>query len=215
MKLKRKMKKMGNEMITVNCLSRMFRTIPRSEQHRDTCKNGFMECLKSVESENKSCEVKRGTDAGMYRQTISEKIQNMPYHPSNDLDTTMISISDAGIERMMKDPGYESWVMKQIKGVFAWNDPFRGLAGGKLNIIRVGAAEEDLKITTERAGFPNGQDSMMPKVYDDDDGFWIRREKRFDDQMDMVKEIQMRESNGIVTMPSPILTITGKTGSPK
>lgn len=78
-------------------------TIYLQGKARVTCKNGFMECLKSVESENKSCEVKQNTDAGMYRQTISEKIQNMPYHPSNDLDTTMISISDAGIERMMKD----------------------------------------------------------------------------------------------------------------
>ena len=115
---------------------------------------------------------------------------------------------------MMKDPEYETWVLKQINGIFSWNDPFRGLAGGKLNIIRVGEKEEDLKITAERAGFPNGQDSMMPKVHDDDD-FWIRRGKRFEDQMEMAKEMQMQEDDGDMTMPSSVLEIMAKTGDQK
>lgn len=202
---------MGNEMITVNNLSRMFRTIPKSEPYKENQKQDFADCLKSVAGVEKGqCDTNRDMDAGTYRQMISDRIQNMPYHSSNDLDTTMIAISDTGIERMMKDSEYETWVLKQINGIFSWNDPFRGLAGGKLNIIRVGEKEEDLKITTERAGFPNGQDSMMPKVHGDDDGFWIRRGKRFEDQMEMVKEMQMQKDDGDMAMPSSVLEIMTK-----
>ena len=176
-------------MITVNTFSRMFRTIPRLERHEETQSKEFMNCIKDAAGiKNRLCDIDTGMDVGKYRQIIAERIQDMPYHSSNDLDTTLINISDTGIERMMNDSEYESWVMKQINSVFTCNDPFRELSGGKLNIIRVGAIEKDFIITTERVGFPNGQDSMIPKVHEeDDDGFWIRREKRFEEQMEMIK----------------------------
>ena len=50
----------------------------------------------------------------------------------------------------------------------------------------------------ERAGFPGGQDSMMPKVHkEDDEGYWERREKWFEEQMDMMEEIQQRKEDGL------------------
>ena len=207
---------MENNLITVNTFSRMFRAIPRTEKSKCTGSRGFMYHLKSAASTGDKMpdveqDVDWSIDAVAYRQLIADRIQNMPYNFSNDLDTTMISISDAGIERMMKEPEYETWVLKQIKGLFMRYDPFRGLAGGKMNIIRIEAAEEDLRITTERAGFPNGDESMLPKTQRDEDGFWIRREKRFEEQMDIMEKIQELKDDGIRAVPSEMIGLIGKT----
>lgn len=56
----------------------------------------------------------------------------------------------------------------------------------------------------ERAGFPNGQDSMMPKVRkDEDDSFWERRVKNFEEQMELNEEIKDKEKAGIPVALNP------------
>ena len=205
----------GSEMITVNSLSRAFRTIPKSDG-KSIKTDDFADHIKRAETSLDSEDaVKREMSADEYRQVLSERIQSLPFDSSNRMDSTMISISDAGIKRMMSDSKYESWVIGQIKSLFKFNDPFSGLAGGKMNIIRVGADESDFKVTMERAGFKHGQDSMIPKVYKDDKGFWMRRLETTEEQLEMAQELQMEKEEGDGSMPNPMLNIlTGMSKKP-
>ncbi len=190
---------MGNDMMTVSSASRMFRQIPvQKVRGGDIPVTSFSECFRSVSETGKNADRQTTMDLDEYRQNLYDRFQSMPYHSSNRLDTTMISISDAGIQRMMGDPEYETWVCGQVRALFSANDPFSGLCGGKFLIVRVGDKEEDFNVTMDRAGFPNGQDSMMPKVRkDEDDGFWIRREKQFENDMDLLEEMKEKEVAGI------------------
>ena len=188
---------MGNEAMTISAMTRMLRQIPVVHSSPKNEEVSFGDCVRKA-SESVADAKNEKTQIAEYRQTLYNKLQSIPYHSSNQLDTTQISISDAGIRRMMEDPDYEKWVTNQVNTIFSERDPWSSLAGGKFIMMRFGEEESDLKITMERAGFPGGQDSMMPKVHkNDDDGFWIRRGKRFEEQMDMIEEMQEKEAAGI------------------
>ena len=188
---------MASDMMTINSTSRMFRQIPvQKRQPSVVLEDSFADCIRPASESDRT--FGKTVNASEYRQMLYDKFQSMPFNTSNRMDTTMISISDAGIQRMMKDPEYEEWVCSQVRTLFLSNDPFSGLYGGKFLIVRVGEKEEDLNITMDRAGFPNGQDSMVPKVRkDEDDGFWIRREKQFEEDMDILDEMKEKEEAGI------------------
>ena len=166
---------MGNEAMTISAMTRMLRQIPVVHSSPKNEEVSFGDCVRKA-SESVADAKNEKTQISEYRQILYNRLQSLPYHSSNQLDTTQISISDAGIRRMMEDPDYEKWVTNQVNTIFSERDPWNSLAGGKFIMMRFGEEESDLKITMERAGFPGGQDSMMPKVHkDDDDGFWIRR----------------------------------------
>lgn len=188
---------MGNETMTISAMTRAFRQIPVVYQQPEKDGASFGDCVRKA---TESVTDTKGENAQIseYRQAFYSKLQSLPYHSSNQLDTTQISISDVGIKRMMEDSEYEKWVTAQVKTLFSERDPWSSLAGGKFILMRFGAEEAELKITMERAGFPGGQDSMMPKVRkEDEDSFWIRRGKRFEEQMELIEEMEEKEAAGI------------------
>ena len=190
---------MNNNMMTINSTSRAFRQLPTYKpSYIDNAVASFDECLKKEAEKGLVQNDRDGINVDEYRANLYNRLQNLSYDSTNRMDTTIISISDAGIKRMMDDSEFEKWVVGQVKSMFSTNDPFSGLAGGKLIIMRFGENESDLDITMERAGFPNGQDSMMPKVRkDEDDSFWKRRVKSFEEQMELNEEINDKEKSGI------------------
>ena len=195
-----------NNMITISNMSRAFRHNP-VQTSNSIGDNGssFSECIqketeKTVRGNNNPA---RSEDE--YRMYLNDRLQNLSFNSSNRMDTTMISVSDDGIRRMMEDHEYEEWVIGQVKNVFSSNDPFSALAGGKFIMMRFGENESDLSINMERAGFPNGQDSMMPKVKNEDDGFWARREETFREQMEIDKIIRQKEAEGFSVMINPFV----------
>ena len=190
---------MNNNMITINSTSRAFRQLPTCKPTNiDKEGASFDECLKKESEKGLVQNDRERINADEYRTNLYNRLQNLSYDSTNRMDTAIISISDAGIKRMMDDSEFEKWVVGQVKSMFSTNDPFSGLAGGKLIIMRFGENESDLDITMERAGFPNGQDSMMPKVRkDEDDSFWERRVKSFEEQMELNEEIKDKEKAGI------------------
>lgn len=196
---------MNNNMITINSTSRAFRQLPTYKPlYIDNAVASFDECLKKEAKKGLVQNDRDGVNVDEYRANLYNRLQNLSYDSTNRMDTTIISISDAGIKRMMDDSEFEKWVVGQVKSMFSTNDPFSGLAGGKLIIMRFGEDESDLDITMERAGFPNGQDSMMPKVHkDEDDSFWKRRVESFEEQMELNEEIKDKEEAGIPVALNP------------
>ncbi len=200
-----------NNMITISNMSRSFRQTPVFRpNNNDVSETSFAEFVQKeiVKQSISNDETIRSVDE--YRTYLNDKLQNLSFDSSNRMDTTMVSISDAGISRMMKDPQYEKWVTSRVKSMFSTNDPFSGMAGGKFIIMRFGERESDLNVTIERAGFPNGQDSMMPKTHkDEDENFWNRRQNRIEEQIEVSEEIREREAEGLSIMINPFFDISG------
>ena len=201
-----------NNMITISSMSRAFRQTPvRRPSKNDVRGASFADCVqKEADKQNiPNNETMRSVDE--YRTYLNDKLQNLSFDSSNRMDTTMVSISDVGINRMMKDPEYEKWVICQVSSMISTDDPFSGMAGGKFIIMRFGERESDLSVTIERAGFSNGQDSMMPKTHkDEDENFWNRRQNRLEEQIEISEEIREREAEGLSIMINPFLDISGK-----
>ncbi len=200
-----------NNMITISNMSRSFRQTPvLRPNNNDVNGASFAECVqKEIDKQSiANDETIRSVDE--YRTYLNDKLQNLSFDSSNRMDTTMVSISDVGISRMMKDPQYEKWVTSQVKSMFSTNDPFSGMAGGKFIIMRFGERESDLNVTIERAGFPNRQDSMMPKTHkDEDENFWNRRQNWLEEQIEISEEIREREAEGLSIMINPFFDISG------
>ncbi len=201
-----------NNMITISNLSRSFRQTPiLRPNNNDASGASFADCVQKEADKQNISNDETIQSVDEYRTYLNNKLQNLSFDSSNRMDTTMVSISDAGINRMMKDPGYEEWVIGQVRSVFSANDPFSGMAGGKFIIVRFSDKESDLNITMERAGFPSGQDSMMPKTHkDEDENFWNRRQNRLEEQIVINEEIREREATGLSIMITPFLDLTGK-----
>ena len=143
-----------NNMITISNMSRSFRQTPvLRPNNNDVSGASFAECVQKeiVKQSILNDETIRSVDE--YRTYLNDKLQNLSFDSSNRMDTTMVSISDVGINRMMKDPEYEKWVICQVSSMISTNDPFSGMAGGKFIIMRFGERESDLSVTIERAGF--------------------------------------------------------------
>ncbi len=115
---------MTSDMMTINSTSRMLRQIPvQKHQPSDMSGDSFADCIRSASDSDRTSV--KAVDVSEYRQMLYDKFQSMPFNTSNRMDTTMISISDAGIHRMMKDPEYEEWVCSQVRTLFSANDWIR------------------------------------------------------------------------------------------
>ena len=93
-----------NNIITISSMSRAFRQTPvRRPSNNDACGASFADCVqKEADKQNISNnETIRSVDE--YRTYLNNKLQNLSFDSSNRMDTTMVSISDAGISRMMND----------------------------------------------------------------------------------------------------------------
>ena len=206
-----------NNMITISNMSRAFRQNPvRTSNSIGDNRSSFSECIQKETGKNVRESNNPVRSEYEYRMYLNDRLQNLSFDSSNRMDTTIISFSDAGIRRMKDDHEYEEWVVSQVKALFSSNDPFSTLAGGKFIIMRFGENESDLSINVERAGFPNGQDSMMPKVKNEDDGFWTRREETFKEQMEINRLVKQKETEGFSVVINPFameLSANKKAGS--
>ena len=201
-----------NNMITISSMSRAFRQTPvRRTSNNDVRGASFADCIQKEADKQNIPNIETTCSVYEYRTYLNDNLQNLSFDSSNRMDTTMVSISDVGISRMMKDPQYEKWVTSQVKSMFSTNDPFSGMVGGKFIIMRFGERESDLNVTIERAGFPNRQDSMMPKAHkDEDENFWNRRQNRIVEQIEVSEEIREREAEGLSIMINPFFDISGE-----
>ena len=59
-----------------------------------------------------------------YRQTIREKISQMPLSTTRQMESISIQISDAAFERMKNDPDYEAWVLNDLREAFSQSNPW-------------------------------------------------------------------------------------------
>ena len=147
-----------------------------------------------------------------YKKYISGKIYQIPSDPSARLDTVQVRISDEGFAAMKQDPEYEAWVLDTVKGNITAADPWSGLCGGRYIILSFGAAPEESRVESWRAGFMNGRESS-PLPGKSEKGFWERRaesRKQLAEQweeMQDLKELNRDWQKGMYYGPAAVLKV--------
>ena len=138
---------------------------------------------KAVLSKNGADKVSRD-DMTMeeYKSFITDLMNSIPFHPTQQKDTEIWSISEKGYEQMKKDPDYETWVLGYTSLNRSVNIPF-GLSGtGRLCTENFGASiEEHIGQSVPQGGFG----SNNSKKSDNEESWWKKRHKLYEK---MIKE---------------------------
>ncbi len=109
-----------------------------------------------------------------YKQYIYDKISQIPIHPSQNMNSIAVHISESGFEAMQNDPEYEKWVLDELSYNFGFHDPWANLCGGSYTVHTFGATKEDYHGESWFKGYQNGKGQTL---FDQkaEDSFWDRR----------------------------------------
>lgn len=103
-----------------------------------------------------------------YKQYISDKISQIPIHPSQAGWQWHIDITEAGFEAMKNDPAYEKYVLDTIRTNFSFQDPF---GSRTYSILHFGATKEEARgeiMSYDSPAIPHRREKS----------FWERRMER-------------------------------------
>ena len=188
---------MSNTM-NVNYMTRTYNSLLQNYETKNTDR-GFIDSIveKAAKSADSVAEVsKTGAvstkDMTMeeYKAYISEKISQIPMHPTRIGESVSITISEAGFEAMKNDPEYEAWVLNDLKIGWSQPDKWAGVCGNAYSTIYYGASKEECHAEMWSAGYQNGNGKSL---YDEksQDSFLERRperKQRLDEQYEELLE---------------------------
>ncbi len=152
---------------------------------------------KAVLSKNGADKVSRD-DMTMeeYKSFITGLMNSIPFHPTQQKDTEIWSISEKGWEQMKNDPDYEAWVLGYTSLNRSVNIPF-GLSGaGRLCTENFGASiEEHIGQSVPMGGSGN----KTSKKSDNEESWWEKRHKLYEKMMkeQMEKSIKNAQARRI------------------
>ncbi len=131
-----------------------------------------------------------------YKSFITDLMNSIPFHLTQQKDTEIWSISEKGWEQMKNDPDYEAWVLGYTSLNRSVNIPF-GLSGaGRLCTENFGASiEEHIGQSVPQGGFG----SKASKKSDNEESWWEKRHKLYEKMMkeQMEKSIKNAQARRI------------------
>ena len=96
-----------------------------------------------------------------YRQTIRDKISQMPLSTARQMESISIQISDAAFERMKNDPDYEAWVLNDLREAFSQSNPWVAATGGGYSVFHIGETKEQCHAEGWYPGYMGNQGATM------------------------------------------------------
>ncbi len=126
-----------------------------------------------------------------YKSFITDLMNSIPFHLTQQKDTEIWSISKKGWEQMKNDPDYEAWVLGYTKLNRSVNIPF-GLSGaGRLCTENFGESiEEHIGQSIPRGGFEN----KASKKSENEESWWEKRYKLYEKMMKEEMEKSMKNA---------------------
>lgn len=119
-----------------------------------------------------------GSTAGIsmdaYKQYIYGQISQLPMHPTQQMGSHSILISEDGFEEMKRSPEYERWVLMDIRSRFAAVDPQADVSGGSYSIYYYGASKEEAQSCRWNAGDTGGSRGSLFER-ESEPSFWEHR----------------------------------------
>lgn len=132
-------------------------------------------------------------DMGMeaYKQTIREKISQLPMSSSSQMQSISVQISDEGFEAMKNDPEYEAWVLDTLARDFRFENPWTSVCGGGYVVHHFGATKEQYHGESWYPGYMGGQGADL---FEDKakGGFWEQRVENHKKYMELAAQAAAR-----------------------
>ena len=186
-----------NSAIEINYASRLLEAYRRSGVLRcpDTRNGGFLELASQVRAsanaEASAVAENSSMDLETYKQSIREKISQLPMSASSKMQSISVRISDAGFEAMKNDPEYEAWVLDTLAQNFQFENPWTTLCGGGYAVHSFGASKEEYHGESWYPGYMGGQggDVFEEKAKG---GFWEQRMENHKKFMELQREAAAR-----------------------
>ena len=133
------------------------------------------------------------TDMSMeaYRQSIREKISQMPLSSTRQMESISIQISDAAFGRMKNDPDYEAWVLNDLREAFSQSNPWVAATGGGYSVFYIGETKEQCHAEGWYPGYMGNQGAAM---FEDKakGSFWEQRMENHKKYMELQQEAAAR-----------------------
>ena len=126
-----------------------------------------------------------------YRQTIREKISQMPLSSTRQMEAISIQISDAAFERMKNDPDYEAWVLYDLRKAFSQSNPWVAATSGGYSVFYIGETKEQCHA---EGWYPGCMGNQGAAIFEDKakDSFWEQRMENHKKYMELQQEAAAR-----------------------
>jgi len=126
-------------------------------------------------------------DLEAYKQTVWEKISQLPMSASSQMQSISIQITNEGFEAMKNDPEYEAWVLDTLGRNFIFENPWTPVCGGGYAVHHFGAAKEEYHGESWYPGYMGGQGASM-FAEKSKGSFWEQRAERHKEYMELQQE---------------------------
>jgi len=126
-------------------------------------------------------------DLEAYKQTVWEKISQLPMSASSQMESISIQITDEGFEAMRNDPEYEAWVLDTLRKNFIFENPWTMVCGGGYAAHHFGATKEEYHGESWYPGYMGGQGASL-FAEKSKDSFWEQRMERHKKFMELQQE---------------------------
>lgn len=126
-------------------------------------------------------------DLKAYKQTVWEKISQLPMSASSQMQSISVQITDEGFEAMKNDPEYEAWVLDTLERNFIFENPWTSVCGGGYAVHHFGAAKEEYHGESWYPGYMGGQGASM-FAEKSKGSFWEKRAERHKEYMELSQE---------------------------
>ena len=126
-----------------------------------------------------------------YRQTIREKISQMPLSSTRQMEAISIQISDAAFERMKSDPDYEAWVLNDLREAFSQSNPWVAATSGGYSVFYIGETKEQCHA---EGWYPGCMGNQGAAIFEDKakGSFWEQRMECHKKYMELQQEAAAR-----------------------
>lgn len=186
-----------NNTINLNYLTRLAGNLSGTGAVRQAASQGgdFLSMAAQLRASESSATpaASEKEDMGMeaYKQSIWEKISNLPMSSSSQMQSISIQISDAGFEAMKDDPEYEAWVLDTLAQDFRFENPWTSVCGGGYVVHHFGATKDQYHGESWYPGYMGGQGAAL---FDkkSEKSFWEQRMENHEKYMRLQQEAAAR-----------------------
>lgn len=162
-------------------------TVRQPASQEDDFLSMTAKCRASESSAAPAVSQKSDMSMEAYRQTIRERISQMPLSATRQMESISIQISDAAFERMKNDPDYEAWVLNDLRQAFSQSNPWVPVSGGGYSVFYIGETKEQCHAEGWYPGYMGNQGAA---IFEDKskDSFWEQRMENHKKYMEFQQE---------------------------
>ncbi len=187
-----------NNAINLNYLTRLTGSLQTGSmvQQPTVRSSNFQNMVTQLKAETASpaAAVSQAADMDLeaYKQTVWNKISQLPMSLSSQMQSISIQITDEGFEAMKNDPEYEAWVLDTLGKNFLFENPWTSVCGGGYVIHHFGATKEEYHGESWYPGYMGGEGASL-FAEKSKGSFWEHRAERHKEYMELQQKAAAKQ----------------------